>query len=381
MRVLLFLLVSLLAGTISASDLKLWEDGPLEWSDFKGTPNMLDSKSSIKVYLTIRSRNVASSDNKENVTLVAEAVMVRDMSVADSSQRTEQRLRYHQLQFDMLEGFRRQLQNEINAGLTGIDADERLRTYTRRFAESVEDMNEQTNYGSNDPKLQEWEYYARRKLDEIGLPPEPKVELAPFSYGFFLGTGMLWTTSSLHDAFSGSWTFTAGLQLGYRRLRLRADIGYSQPKLNRENIMGIPNQSITGTYASHLASSIALGCAIVDTKRFTVSPYFGCTWSAFQWNLGNYEEIDDEMKLTSVETRSIHDWNWYAAIDFDIKFYTTVSQSTFFLTGHHEQYTSSIRISPYVSHVAFDTPVPALSGYQVGITVAYSGLARSLRIR
>ena len=147
MRVLLFLLLSLLAGTISASDLKLWEDGPLEWSDFKGTPNMLDSKSSIKVYLTIRSRNVASSDNKENVTLVAEAVMVRDMSVADSSQRTEQRLRYHQLQFDMLEGFRRQLQNEINAGLTGIDADERLRTYTRRFAESVEDMNEQTNYG------------------------------------------------------------------------------------------------------------------------------------------------------------------------------------------------------------------------------------------
>ena len=49
MRVLLFLLVSLLAGTISASDLKLWEDGPLEWTDFKGTPNMPDSKSSIKV--------------------------------------------------------------------------------------------------------------------------------------------------------------------------------------------------------------------------------------------------------------------------------------------------------------------------------------------
>ena len=69
-----------------------------------------------------------------------------------------------------------------------------------------------------------------------------------------------------------------------------------------------------------------------------------------------------------------------ASIDFDIKFHKHVGDTPFFLTGQREEFTSSIRISPFVARASFAKPVPAIEGYYVGVNVTYTGIARALRL-
>ena len=80
---------------------------------------------------------------------------------ADTMLCTRQRLRYHQLQFDLLELMRRRLQSDLNSGMTGIDADNRLKYYRNLYAEQLAAVDEETNCGKADEKLQEWEYFTR----------------------------------------------------------------------------------------------------------------------------------------------------------------------------------------------------------------------------
>lgn len=377
MKKLLWLLLLIVPMIVNADNIKEWSDGPLSWNDFKGPASIPDVPSYMKAQLVLQPENVRVK-GKNVILLKAEAVMDEDRSFADKTNMTDQRLRLHQLQFDLLEAYRRDLQNDINSGMTGTQADERVRYYNNLYNATMDNIIEQTNNGKNDAKLQEWEYYARKGLDERELPPVREITQGPFKYGFYFGTGAGFPTSNVNDAFSDSWTFTAGLQFAYRRINMKADISYGQPKINNANIMGVKDQSATGTYSSWLGIGITAGYTVFDSKKFSITPYFGGMWTSNQWNVGNYETVDGDQKLISNESPTLRDFNWMAAIDFDFHFYTSVSDNAFFLTGKREQYVSSIRISPYIVREVYNKANPSLNGYQIGFTVAYVGIARSL---
>lgn len=376
--ILMFVLVSAVTS-LAANITREWSEGPISWANFRGSSIVPGVPSFLRANLSIVPKQV-KVDGKDIIQLKAIAVMDEDRSFADSASINEQRLRLHQLQFDLLESYRRDLQNDINSGMTGTQADERVKYYNKLYNSTIDRVIEQTDNGKNDAKLQEWEYYARKGLDERILPPVRRITQGPFKYGFYFGTGAMFPTSNIKYAFSGSWTFTVGLNFAYRRINFKADLSYGQPKINNLNVMGVKDQAATGTYASMLTSNISLGYSVIDTKRITITPNFGGMWSYYQWNVGNYK-LDPETnkyKLDNSESPRIHDFNWSASIDFDFHFYTSISQNAFFLTGRREQYISSIRLSPFVTHMTYNKPNPSLSGYQIGFTIAYVGIARSL---
>lgn len=358
---------------------KSWSDGPLTWKDFRGTP-LTGVPSYLKTSLEIIPQETREG-GKTKIRLAVVARMDKDRSFADSLQRSEQRLRYHQLQFDLLEYYRRDLQNDINTGMTGLEADNKLKYYNGLYNSTIDKISTQTNNGTDDPRLQEWEYYARKRLEESELPPIPEIVPNLFSYGFYLGTGATIPSGNIVDAFSGSWTFTAGLGLGYGNFKLKSDITYGQPKINNINILGIKDQKAIGAYSTYLAISVSVGFTVLDTKRFSITPHLGGLWSSYGWNVGNFEEVEGELKIKNYESPSISNFNWYAGIDFDYHFHTVVSKSAFFLTGRREQFTSSIRLTPFVARGIYKTPVPELRGCQIGFTLAYTGFGRSLGFR
>ncbi|MDD2961170.1 MAG: hypothetical protein PHR45_03690 [Muribaculaceae bacterium] len=362
---------------LAANEEKEWNDGALSWSDFKGRSMIPGVPSYIKTSLGIVTKQ-ATIKGKTKMHLNAVAKIDKDRSFADSAMRTDQRLRYHQLQFDILESYRRDLQSDINTGMTGLEADERLKHYNNLYTASLDKLQEQSENGANDAKIQVWEYFIRKKLDEQGLPPEPEIITSPFSYGFYLGTGADLSQGNLGNAFTGSWTFTAGIGLGLSRFKFRSDITYGQPKIKESNIMAVEDQTTSDTYASYLAITASLGYSILDTKKFCITPHVGGMWSNYGWNVANYENVNGELKIKNYESPSISSFNWYAAIDFDYHFFTVVSKNPFFLTGKREQYTSSIRITPFVGRGVYKNTNPELRSCHIGFTIAYVGMARSL---
>lgn len=366
---------------IASNQIKNWSNGSLTWNDFQGTTVISGVPSYMKVILEAKPQHIVKK-GKTRLSMAATAQMDCDRSFADADMRTEQQLRYHQLQFDMLEVYRRRLQKDLNTGMTGIDADNSIKYYQGQYDAKMDAMALQTKKGSDDHKLQEWEYYVRKQLEEESMPTVPEIVPNSFSYGFYFGTGAIFPTGAIDNSFSGSWTFTAGLGVGYDRFQLKSDITYGQPSIQNRNIFEIPNQLATSTYSSYLAVSVSLGFSVLETKYFTITPHIGGYWSSYGWNVGNYVlDVNDEWKIKNSESLEMSNFNWYASIDFDYHFHTIVGKSPFFLTGQREKYTSSIRISPFIGRAIYKKAVPQMNGCQIGFTIAYVGIARSLGIK
>lgn len=376
------------------ADALRWSERTLQWSDFIGSSVLDGTTSYMKAVLDMEAYQKQVSGNT-TINLGAVAKMIRSESCApDSIGRTRQRLRYHQLQFDLLEVMRRRLQTDLNSGMTGIDADNRLKYYRNLYAEQLMAVDEETDNGRNDNKLQEWEYFTRKNLEEMGLPPVPTVEPSNVSYGLFIGIGGLFPTDGVKDYFDGCFTFTAGLTGGYKRMKLKALIEYGQPRMSNPNVYGLTDaagryaQMSVNEYASFLGVSLSAGYSIVDSKRFAMTPHFGMYWSSYGWNTADYEWIpsDDDPSIyipkgTGVTAKqNLRDFNWMAGIDFDIKVHHYVSNLPF-LFGKREQLTSMVRITPYIARGAYSTTAPRMQGYQVGFTVSYVGIARALSLK
>jgi len=388
--ILLTILIPALGLMAQKPSIKNWSDGPLTWNDFKGTSVIPGSKSYLKVDLSTTPTSEIVNGHQQ-MHLSTSATMDRNGSFADSTARTDQRLRYHQLQFDQLELYRRRLQNDLNSGMNGLEADNRRNYYKNLYREQLADIEKETNNGTDDHKLQDWEYYTRKGLDEIGLPPVPEIEPGDWSYGMFIGVGGLFPTSSIKDDFSGCFTFTAGLTGGYKRLKLKADISYGQPQINNYNIFNLVEggknlQGANNRNASYLGIGLTLGYSVFDNERITITPHAGGYWSNYGWNAANYQYVmndngEEVQKITSTVDLNLKDFNWIIGVDFDIKIHNYVSTTPFFLTGQREQFTSSLRITPFISHANYNKAVPAVKGCLVGITVSYAGIARALHIK
>ncbi len=388
--IILIAVVSSLTLLAQNRDLKNWSDGPLTWNDFKGKTVIKGTPSYLKVSLNSVS-NEELTDKKLQYRITANAVMDRNESYADTLVRTERRLRYHQLQFDQLELFRRRLQNDLSTGMNGLEADKRLAYYQNLYKDQIETIRMETEDGNNDKKLQEWEYYTRKGLEEIGLPPAPEFVPSDWSYGVYLGIGGVYPNSDIKDYFGSCFSFTAGLTGGYKRLKLKADISYGQSDFNKPNVFGVKDsqgrdlQGPMNEYATYLGVGTNLGYSLVDSKRIAVTPFVGMYWSGYNWNMANLKwEEDPETKewvskVASTENAKLKDFSWIAGIDFDIKLHTYVSSTPFFLTGQREQFTSSVRITPFIAHAKFNEI--GVKGYHIGFTISYSGIARSLKMK
>lgn len=392
--IFILMLVPLLA--FADGSVRYWDEGALRWSDFTGNPVMKTTPTYFKGRLVVKSEITQEEKSRFNiettVSTYAFAEMDKTQSYADTAYRSSQMLRYHQLQFDLLELMRRRLQADLNTGMTGIEADKRVAYYQNLYDGYIADIAKRTVNGSNDNRLQEEEYFVRKQLDEFLLPAVPEVKPGKFSYGWYIGTGALIPTGEIADAFGYAWLFNIGLTAGYDRLFLKADISYGQPRLDdmRGELFGREKEWAVNRYANQLSGVVALGYRVLDTKRFAITVNVGGGWTNYAWDVADFVVNTDNpgnnpetefVRNSEIRRNTIHNFNYMAGLDFDWNFHTVVSDKPFFLSGRREQYTSSLRLSPYFMHQKYSKLSPQRSGYQVGIMLTYSGIARALGLK
>lgn len=372
-------LMLLTALSAMAADLKQWSDGPIAWADFRGEAVGNDSKAAFRASIYIDPVDI-SVDGQMKTQIFARAAMDRGDSYVDAALRTPERLRLYQLEFDLLECYRRQLQDDISQDVAANSTDEHVRHFNALYYNEVITIATETSSGTDSSKLQQWETNVRSRLDKAEMPFVPIVSPGRFSYGCYLGVGGNFTGGSINDAFSHTWIFGGGLHVGYDRAVAKFSAFYGQPKIKRLNIMDIENQQITDKYASLTNLALTVGYKIVDTRRIAITPMVGGAWNNLRWNVGNYEwdEEKSEPLLTSTQSYSITHFSWYATIDIDIKLHSRVNSTSLFGSKKREQVVSSVRISPYITRNVYDEPQPQLRGVQAGFTVAYNVDLRSL---
>lgn len=381
-------LVSIVAMAASNDDIKLWSDGPLVWSDFHQLmPPTSSEASRLEVEL-----NATPQESGATARLEARAIMHRNASATSEAQSTPERLRYHQLQFDLLELMRRNLQQEINNGIDGATVEKRLKYYQDLYRQRVRQIAQETKNGALEAAVGSWEENIESQLATLGTPQVPQVTTMQGCYGIYAGVGYDMPTGKLHDNFGGSIMFHVGLTGGYKRFRVKADVAFGQPSYRNDNIFNIapdeegrPLQGNNSSNATHIMASVQLGYTVLNHGRLSITPNVGGFYNRYGWDIANYswdkdEDGHDVRTITGVEKRNLHNFSVIASIDFDINFSSRVTNTSLTGATHRERWTSSLRITPWVAHSKFNKCDPSVSGVHLGINVSYLGLARLFRL-
>lgn len=368
-------------------DVKYWSDGPLTWTDFQAETPIIKGSSYLKLRLTVIPAG--------NGQYVAVAVMDRNASYADSIAISSRRLRYHQVQFDMLECYRRQLQADINASASTNDLNDKIKEYQAHYLSKARLFDEETRNGADEQKLQEWEYLTMKQLEAFGTSSRtPSFSYTQKAVGFYAGVGGIIPMGAIKDNFGGFVAFSVGLTGMIRDLRLKVDVTYGQPGFKQDNIFkvydakGRQAQGNTHASASYVAIGVALGYQVYKGNALSITPNVGGYWSRLSWNLSNYDyrkvigSLEEERYITGTEDVKLGQFNWIASIDFDIKLKASDKEGTF-LGGDRQRVSSSIRITPFVSQGSYklDSKNFSMKGIQAGISVSYFGLAEFLSKR
>ena len=211
----------------------------------------------------------------------------------------------------------------------------------------------------------------------------------PLGMGFQVGVGGMVPTGSLGDQLKGCALFTGGIYLDYNQLRLNADFSYGQPSFKNENPYAVYDEQGRNLQLNATANptlfgfTLQLGYTVWKQGKFSITPAVGFTTSRLSWDLNHikYETGDDGVEHPKIENvTGTHEncFGWTASVDFDIKLHSKLVDYPF---GDDRQghYTSSVRISPFVTHAKFDNFNPQAKGCCVGVSVSYAGLLRGIK--
>jgi len=209
-----------------------------------------------------------------------------------------------------------------------------------------------------------------------------------WGFGFQVGAGGLLPTGSMGDELKGCALFTGGLNVEYDRLRLKAAVSYGQPSFNNENPYAVRdsegrNIQLNATAnPTLLATGVQLGCTVWQGGKVSVTPAVGLSASRLSWDINHikYEKDDDGIERPMIEDVTATRENtlgWLASVDIDIRLHGKLVDRP--AGDGQAHYTSSLRITPFVTHGRYGRLIPAASGCCLGVTVSYAGLLRLMK--
>lgn len=217
---------------------------------------------------------------------------------------------------------------------------------------------------------------------------KPAAVTSDFVYGVFGGVGGLFPASSISNDFKGHFLFQIGATGGYGNWRLKTEVQFGQPSFKNSNIFnkhdaqGHPIQGNSHAYAGYLGWGVQLGYVVYRGHRLSITPNAGCYLSKYSWTIDNLEwskndKGEDQFQIMGNERAHVQHLSWIMSLDFDYRLHTTVTDRPFLGNGY-KRFTSSVRLSPFLSYGKYDKTDPAIKGFLMGVTVNYMGLLQSL---
>ena len=206
-----------------------------------------------------------------------------------------------------------------------------------------------------------------------------------WGFGFQVGAGGIIPSGSLGDDLKGCALFTGGLNAEYQRLRLKADIAYGQPSFKNDNPYAIKDSENRNLQLNATANptllgvGVQLGYTLWRQGRVSVTPLVGFSWNRLSWDLNDIKyEADDEgterPMIDKVVGTHENSFGWMASVDIDFRLHGKIVDNPF--GDNQAHYTSSVRITPFVTYAKYSNLNPAVKGTCFGATLTYAGFLR-----
>lgn len=214
-------------------------------------------------------------------------------------------------------------------------------------------------------------------VDTIGYQYKPAVGI-----GFEAGVGGMVPTGSLGDNLKGGFLFTLGANAYYERFTFKLEGTISQPSFKNENPYAVYDDlgrhlQRNGTASPGLLGlNIQLGYTVWRQGKVSVTPNFGINFNRLMWQMNHIkwtaDETGEERPEIDKET-DVHESStgWIASVDIDIELHKKRHYNN---EGYWHTSSSSVRLTPFITHYTYSDFTPSFKGNFIGLTVSYFGI-------
>lgn len=249
---------------------KSWNDGRLHYDDFRGHPSQSSEGSFAEFHLSYS----IAYDTVNGIAIgypYAEALMMPHGSWMLPYYRNEKRLRYHQLQFDLAEIERRQMQHAlVKNGLYGEDI---LDNAYAHLMQQFDSLRLFTSEGRDTAALRRYEQMTAETLSS--LPDTKKLHFVPsWFYECSYGLGFQSFGGTLGKAFSPGISFNMDIQALKNRHALGFDLSIGVTSAYHD-IWSVDDYFYSNTSVTDLQFRLEYGYRIVDNNHWSMTPYLG----------------------------------------------------------------------------------------------------------
>lgn len=345
-RTYIFLFLLALCATIAQAQeqRRTWSAGPLTWSDFTLVhPTLSENPDEHSFLEFVFDITTVAHDHNGITSGEAEAVAytVRSKSWVDSSHRTPAELRYNQVLFDMVELYRRELQQMIN---TAIDLNEEqlLDSIMQIAIDGTDQYCAKTRYGNDSLAVQEWGVRiasALRNTDSAAASDKAAIQSQhaytdePLRLGASLLLGFMGTGGEMHDYFSHGFGMGMDFEIGYNRhfFLLGFNIGGASCLKNAYNVRSAIDSLCQGDALTILNGYFGYGYSVVDRAKIRVTPFVG--WGG----LGYYYTEDGDSEYDAQSYGSANGC-WHFGVNTQYHINNTI------FAGYHERYSIDLKL-------------------------------------
>jgi hypothetical protein len=203
--------------------------------------------------------------------------------------------------------------------------------------------------------------------------------------GFEAGVGGMVPTGSLGDNLKAGVLFKLGANVFYDRFAFKLEGTISQPSFKNENPYAVyddlgRNLQRNGTASPGLLGlNLQLGCTVWQHGRVSVTPYLGINFNKLMWEINHLkwtqdDEGEERPEISDVTNAHESSTGWMASVDIDI----VVHQKRSYSEGVWHTTSSSVRLTPFITHYTYADFKPSFKGNYIGLTVSYFGLLERL---
>ncbi len=208
----------LLCCQIQAQSIHTWKMGPLTWNDFAHNTAIEKQVSHLEYYMGIESKT-QEVDGVSYTKPSAYAFTSPEYSWVDTNYLSDQLLEYNQCIFDLVEVYRRKLENKLQDSSV-FSPGQLLDNTMRQLGDEVHRIELDTQNGTDTAALQRWQDKVQKALNEVSPAPAYGHIDAPFSWGMSFDLGFHYTGGEVHDYFSHGGGMSMNFEMGYKRALL-----------------------------------------------------------------------------------------------------------------------------------------------------------------
>jgi hypothetical protein len=350
-------------STLSAQpEKRFWSEGSLTWSDFK-TGNVPQSGTDLHYFISYRTDRVKRADTVIH-RLVAEAYINTELAQVREIDKNDQHLLYNQVIFDMLEYYRRNLQKNLYRANNPFEAYAMLQEVHGYFSADAARFSNETDQGENVIVLREWRELVKDRLSGIHEDPEVQFQKRNLGYGIYGGLGTSIPAGGLAQYFAPSVDLFFGFEFSVKRVLVNLSGSLGAGRIRQD----FPDEGIplwNEGPGSLTRIDLALGYALIDSRKWKVSPFAGLGITEF-----SFENSGQQDEKTAVARYHV-----VLGVSTDFK----LRKSLKLLPMKVKEYAETslrFRVSA--------TPVylyPGISGAVINVSVAFGGFASVVRPR